>query len=219
MVQLKICGIRNLEFALRANEAGVSYLGFVFAPSSPRCITPSAAAAIAGEVRSRARERGLSAPRFVGVFPLCPKEKILSAAATAHLDVIQLHDSAFPLETIRAVKHALCEVWLLDSGSPTPPPQEADAILVDSSRGSVKGGTGLLSDWTRVAALHALSRRVILAGGLSPANIASAARTNPDILDVNSGIESAPGVKSLALLNSLIANLRAPPSPLPKLKG
>lgn len=200
MQALKICGIRSAAFAALAAEAQVDYLGFVFAPGSPRRVTPAEAAHIAAALPRRTKR--------VGVFALSPVADVLAAARAAALDVVQLHDEAWSADDALAVKAEGCEVWALAHGFPPPPGSAgavADAVLLDGRSGGVKGGTGRRADWSLVAPLKAAGRRVVLAGGISTENIADAAKTGADVIDVNSSLETAPGVKSPERLAALLS--------------
>ena len=109
-------------------------------------------------------------------------------------------------EDVAAVKASGREVWLLDDGG-DPGATAADGILIDGVKGNQLGGTGERSDWSRVAVVEAAGKKAILAGGLSAANIVAARATGADVLDVNSSLETSPGVKSLDRLAELLAQL------------
>ena len=192
---LKTCGITDGTFARAAAAAGVDYLGFIFASRSPRAVTSGRAAEIIAAVRRDA------APRMVGVFTLRPVADVLRVADEVGFDVVQLHGRFTP-EDVAAVKALGREVWLLDDGG-DPGATAADGILIDGVKGDQVGGTGELSNWSRVAVVQAAGKKVILAGGLSAANIAAARATGADVLDVNSSLETSPGVKSTKLLAEL----------------
>ena len=198
---LKICGITDGYFASRATAAGVDYLGFIFASGSPRSVTPERAAEIIAAVRRDA------APRMVGVFTLRPIADVLRVADEVGFNVVQLHGRFTP-EDVAAVKASGREVWLLDDGG-DPGATAADGILIDGVKGNQLGGTGELSNWSRVAVVQSVGKKAILAGGLSAANIAAARATGADVLDVNSSLETSPGVKSVDRLAKLLAQLRA----------
>ncbi len=202
---LKICGITEIPFARAAAEAGVDFLGFVFAQGSPRRVSPDKAARIGAVARATARSRPSCQLRTVGVFTPRPVDEILLVADAASLDVVQLHGRFSP-EAVSVVKSHGFETWILDDGG-DPGATGADGIIVDGVKGGRTGGTGTLGDWTRVAAIRAAGRKAILAGGLSAANIAAAAATGADILDVNSSLETAPGVKSADRLFALLGSL------------
>lgn len=195
---VKVCGVKSAAFAREAARKGVSCLGFIFAPGSPRFLTPA-----------EAREIAVQLPRTVkrvGVFTDHPVGEILSVARTVGLDIVQLHGS-YKAEDVAALKAAGYGVWLLDDGATPPNPAGADALLVDGRKGNRTGGTGCLADWSRVAELKKHGIRVVLAGGLGPENAIAAARTGADILDFNGKLEMAPGEKSLALLDETLARL------------
>ena len=196
---LKICGITDPAFACAAAEGGVDYLGFIFSSKSPRGIELARAAEIVAAVR------GVASPRMVGVFTLRPVADVLRVADEVGFDVVQLH-GRFSAEDVAAVKASGREVWLLDDGG-DPRATDADGILIDGVKGDRLGGTGERSDWSRVSVVQAAGKKAILAGGLSAENIADAYATGADVLDVNSSLETSPGVKSLDRLAELLARL------------
>ena len=208
--QIKICGVNDAAFAVRAAEAGVDYLGFIFVEKSPRRVVPEQARTIIAAVRSavsvKAPRRQVRVPRFVGVFVSHSAAEVAEIAAGAALDVVQLHGD-YGADDVAALKAAGLEVWRLAPGSGDEPAGE-DAVLIDGRDGSRSGGTGRLADWSQVAALKRSGRRVVLAGGISAENISAAAATGADVLDVNSSLETSPGVKSLVLLDRLAAAIK-----------
>ena len=199
---LKICGITDPAFAHAVAEGGVDYLGFIFSSMSPRGIEPARAAEIVSAVRM-----GRPVPRMVGVFTLRPVADVLRVADEVGFDVVQLH-GRFSAADVAAVKASGREVWLLDDGG-DPRATAADGILIDGVKGNLVGGTGERSDWSRVSVVQAAGKKAILAGGLSAENIADAYATGADVLDVNSSLETSPGVKSVDRLAKLLAQLRA----------
>ena len=199
---LKICGMTDSAFACAAAKGGVDYLGFIFASKSPRCATPERAAEIVSAVRG-----GRPIPRMVGVFTLRPVADVLRVVDEVGFDVVQLHGRFSP-EDVAAVKATGREVWLLDDGG-DPGVTVADGVLVDGVKGNLVGGTGERSDWARVSVVQAAGKKAILAGGLSAENIADAYATGADVLDVNSSLETTPGVKSVDRLAKLLAQLHA----------
>ena len=196
---LKICGITDEYFASRAAMVGVEYLGFIFSTKSKRGVKPAEAAKIVASVRLRA------SPCMVGVFTPRPVADILRISDEVGFDVVQLHGRYVPAD-VAAVKASGREVWLLDDGD-DPGVTVADGILIDGVKGDQLGGTGERSDWSRVPVVQAAGKKAILAGGLSVENIADAYATGADVLDVNSSLETSPGVKSLDLLASLLRKL------------
>ena len=191
MPKIKVCGINDAEFARRAEALGVDYLGFIFAEGSPRRVSPAQAAAIAASLKGRARR--------VGVFTKAPTEEILEIARRVPLDVVQLHSVGYGADDVARLKACGLEVWRLDEQC------GADAVLLDGAAGGRCGGTGRRADWGRAAELSASGVRVVLAGGISERNAASAAATGCAILDVNSSLEAAPGVKLAARLESFMS--------------
>ena len=223
--KLKICGVRDGTFARRAEELGVDYLGFIFAEKSPRYVTPEAAASIAATL-GRARcpdfakamtgkpQRAASAAvKLVGVFTTSTIDEILEIARKIPLDVVQLHSREYGADEISRLKAAGLEVWQLaakegaanvaDFVNPREGAVVPDAVLLDGWAGTLCGGTGQRADWEFASELASVGVRVVLAGGLSSANIGAAAATGCAVLDVNSSLEESPGVKSIVLLEEL----------------
>ena len=208
--KLKICGVRDGAFARRAEELGIDYLGFIFAETSPRYVTPDAAAAIAATLTGRAKR--------VGVFTTSTIDEILQISRKIPFDVVQLHSREYGADEISRLKAAGLEVWQLaakgdavkvsDFVNPREGAAVPDAILLDGRTGTLCGGTGRRADWEFASELSAAGVRVVLAGGLSAGNIGDAAATGCAVLDVNSSIEESPGVKSLARLEELFRAVR-----------
>jgi len=185
-MKIKICGINDAAFAAEAVRLGVDYLGFIFEPSSPRHVTPDQAAAIAASLGEAGRRR----VRLVGVFVRGTAEEIAAAMRRAGLDVVQLHRRASAAD-VAALKAAGYEVWTLAGGA------EGDGVLFDSSHGD--GET----------AFRKGGYKAILAGRIGADNVAGALALGPDVVDVNSALETSPGVKSVARLAAFLGALRA----------
>jgi phosphoribosylanthranilate isomerase len=200
-VRVKICGVRSLEEAEVAVEAGADALGFNFWPQSPRYIDPR-------EARSVVRQ--LSPPvSAIGVFVNEDHSRILEIVADVGLNAVQLHGDETPefctglgsIKTIKAIRVA----DYLDCASINRFP--VSAILLDTSIKGSYGGTGKRFNWSiaREAKRHA---RIILAGGLAIENVAEAITTvNPFALDVCSGVEAEPGRKDPDKLRSFMAEV------------
>lgn len=198
MVQVKICGITNLDDALMAADAGANMLGFVFFARSPRYIQPERARAIVTTLR-----RYGNAPKCVGVFVNDPVERVRAVMATAQLDLAQLHGDE-PFETLSALSpqafKALRPLAEEDARAAVSRYHSAVdgnrlAFLVDAYDAHRFGGTSARADWA-VAAHIAREYPILLAGGLSPENVAEAIRAvRPWGVDVSSGVERAPGLK------------------------
>lgn len=192
--EVKICGINDVHVALRAEELGADYLGFIFAEGSPRRVEPEQAAAIAAALSGKA---GL-----VGVFTESPISEIVRIAKCVPMRVVQLHSMSYGADEIDALRSSGIEVWRLDGGGGNP-----DAVVLDGRAGAQCGGTGRTADWQRAAALSASGVRVVLAGGISAENASAAAKTGCAVLDVNSSLEVRPGVKSIAQLEAFFRSV------------
>ena len=190
---VKICGITRLEDALLAAELGASAIGFVFSEGSPRYISPERAGAIVRELPVTVAA--------VGVFVNEAPEVVRRVASEVGLSVVQLHGDETPEEAAATGRRVLKAVPATgDSLSAIDAWPRSITVLVDSARGDRRGGTGLAADWTLARAIAA-RRPIVLAGGLDPGNVARAIReVRPAGLDVSSGVESAPGVKSPAAM-------------------
>jgi phosphoribosylanthranilate isomerase len=197
---IKICGITRLTDALHAVEQGATAIGFVFWPRSPRGVTVERAAEISAELPSHVMR--------VGVFVNEPVASIRAIAERTRLTAVQLHGDEPPAyadaldwPVLRAVSVAdleyASEAWAPET-----------ALLVDNIDPVRRGGTGAVIDWSQAAAV-AQKRRIVLAGGLTPDNVASAIRAvRPFGVDVSSGVEASPGVKDFEKVTQFIANAK-----------
>lgn len=188
MVRVKICGITNPADAQHAAACGADALGFIFYPGSPRFVAPDRARCIIADL-----------PPFVttvGLFVNEPSARIREIADFCGLNVIQLHGDEGPELCNHPPYRVIKALRLQDGMSPdTMPDYKASALLLDASVPGQYGGTGQVCDWG-LAAEFASQRKVILAGGLTPANVAEAVeRVRPYGVDVSSGVESAAGKK------------------------
>jgi phosphoribosylanthranilate isomerase len=199
-VRVKICGITSAEDALAAVEAGADALGFMFYPRSSRYISLKEAAGITSIL-----------PPFVtkaGVFVDASREVIAHAVNLCHLDVIQLHGAETPEMCAGFSRPVVKAFRIAGEASLEPLPNyKVSAWLLDSYVPGQLGGTGARFNWDLAVAASRLGRPVILAGGLTPENVAEAVRqTHPFAVDVSSGVESAPGRKDP---NKLVSFIRA----------
>lgn len=207
MAQVKICGLRSAQHVAAAVGAGARYVGFVFFPKSPRAVSPAEAAALGAEVPVGVARVGL----FVD-----PDDALLEATlAEAPLDVIQLHGQESP-DRVAEVKArfglpVMKAVGIASAGDlPTLTDYGlvADMLLVDAKAPKdavLPGGNGLAFDWRLLVGRKWL-RPWLLAGGLTPDNVAEAIRlTGAPGVDVSSGVESAPGVKDADLIRAFVA--------------
>lgn len=213
---VKICGIRTPAQALTAARAGADMIGFVFAPSR-RQLSPEKAA----DIVSALREDGVGQQaRLVGVFLHEQIEQINAVAAMCGLDYVQVHGESRP-EDFHSIRYPLMKslglvgapdehIWLTLTASPeqsgitfAPCPLHIDAQVVGAS-----GGTGMLANWSRAAEL-ARHQRLMLAGGLTPDNVAAAiAQVRPWGVDVSSGVERD-GTKDDTLIEQFIQAARS----------
>ncbi len=198
-VRVKICGITNVEDARLAVEAGADLIGLNFYPPSPRCISEHTAQ----EIRAVLPATVWS----VGVCVNAGRERMATLAERLDLHALQFHGdetnadcSGWPQKTIKAVR----------IGSEDPPLQweayPTDYLLLDTYHPGRYGGTGETFAWEQVANLSAAQRqRIILAGGLTPENVAAAVQAvQPWAVDVAGGVESAPGRKDPEKLRAFI---------------
>jgi phosphoribosylanthranilate isomerase len=203
-IQVKVCGITRLEDALLAVRLGAAAIGFNCWRGSPRWIAPAQARAI-----GQALPAGVAR---VGVFVDATVLEIERIAAAAGLTMIQLHGDETPAlglalrrPILRAFRKRAMDSIAEMLAWPAP------AILLDAAVAGAYGGTGRAADWSLARAL-ARRRALVLAGGLGPANLALAiAEVRPAAVDLNSGVESAPGIKDHALLRASFELLREIP--------
>ena len=207
--RVKMCGTTRLEDALAAVRLGVDALGFIFFVKSPRFIDPARAEAIIAELPPLVDR--------VGVFVNASLDEIVACAGRG-LSMVQLHGEETP-EFCREVSSALPHCGIIKAfrvGSTSkavdfvPHADCVDAYLLDTYVKGAPGGTGRTFDWSVIASLE-LTRPLFLAGGLTPENIRSAIEeVRPYAVDINSGIETLPGIKDhrqLELLLTVVGEL------------
>ncbi|TVT79065.1 phosphoribosylanthranilate isomerase [Pseudomonas sp. H3(2019)] len=201
-VRSKICGITRIEDALAAVDAGADAIGLVFYAKSPRSVTVQQARAIIAALPPFVTTVGL----FVNA-SRCELGEILDAVP---LDLLQFHGDETPADCegyhrpyIKALRvkagddiAASCNAYAKASG-----------ILLDTYVEGVPGGTGEAFDWSLIP--QGLSKPIILAGGLSAANVAEAiARVHPYAVDVSGGVEQSKGIKDHAKIRAFIQAVR-----------
>ncbi len=204
-VRVKICGINDPAAFDTAIAAGADWVGFAFFPPSPRYVTPATAAALS------ARSPG-GAGR-VGLFVNPTIEAIATTLDAVRLDVLQLYGPIEALGDLRA-RFGL-PIWrAVGIGTVADLPtgdRGADALLIEAKpppAATRPGGNAVSFDWTLLRGWTAPAPW-ILAGGLTPANVAAAIReTGATAVDVSSGVEKSRGVKDLDLIRAFIANAR-----------
>jgi phosphoribosylanthranilate isomerase len=199
-VKVKICGITNWTDAQRAVEAGVQFLGFNFYRPSPRYIRP----AFARRIIQRLPER----ISVVGVFVNESEATMLAIAQRVGLDYLQLHGDEPPEQVARLKRKipVIKAVRVRDSFQPKQLDSfgRASSILLDGFDPRRHGGTGKTFNWSLARGSNG-SRRIFLAGGLTPENVAEAIRVaHPYAVDVCSGVEVHPGTKDPARIVALM---------------
>ncbi len=195
--RIKICGLTRLEDAQRAAELGAAALGFNFYPLSPRYIEPAAARAIIRRL-----------PPFVTAVGVFANEtdagQVISRAREAGATTVQVHGPGFPaLDELLAVFTLVVAVAVGKGFKPEELRKiKASAYLLDAFDPDRLGGTGRTFDWSAAREAKQYGP-IILAGGLTPENVARAVReVRPFAVDVASGVESAPGIKDAAKLRA-----------------
>ena len=201
IVKVKICGITNYEDAAAATDMGADLLGFNFYPKSPRYVTLRKAADIISRL-----------PAFIdvaGVFVNAMFEQVQEIIGDCNLNWVQLHGDENPqfcrsfltlnVKTMKAIR-------VKDQSDI----QQAenfftDAILLDAFDPKKYGGTGLTFDWNIVGHIN---KRVFLAGGIDPGNVAAAIKLGVYGIDICSGIEAEPGKKDHQKMKKLFENIR-----------
>ncbi len=216
-VQVKICGITHLADAEAAVEAGADFLGFIFYPPSRRGITPEAARPLIAALRGRPH-----CPVLVGVFVDETAAAMVEVLDYCHLDLAQLsgdevpslvNDPASPLygrayKALRPQSTAEAEIeaeWFIAEA-----PGLRPTLLLDTYHPTLKGGTGELASWEAGRRIARQTPGLMLAGGLTPANVGRAVEVvAPFAVDVASGVEAAPGRKDQAAVRAFVAAVRA----------
>ena len=204
-VRVKICGVTNWPDAALAVDLGADALGFNFYPPSPRSISPAAAWEIIRRLPPM-----VSA---VGVFVNWPADVVAALARSLQLSAVQLHGDE-PPEQARELAGVfrVIKAFAVKPGFRVAALRKyrtASAFLLDGFSSSLYGGTGRTADWT-VARQANRAGRIILAGGITPENVARAiAEARPFAVDVASGVESRPGKKDAAALRALMREVEA----------
>ncbi len=201
MIKIKICGITNLDDAMAAANSGADALGFNFYKKSPRYIEPEKAAEIIAQL-----------PPFIlpiAIFVNEREERIREILAKTCIQGVQFHGDetpefcqrfgnrvikAFPMKDKESIKHMAH--------------YRVAAYLLDSYREGLRGGTGATFDW-HLAIVAKTFGRIILAGGLTPENVAEAVKlVQPYGVDVAGGVEKGKGIKDHAKLKKFITEVR-----------
>lgn len=212
-VSAKICGLNTLESVIAAVSGGAGFVGFVFFPPSPRCVTPDEAAAL-----SRAAPPAVTT---VGLFVDASDDVIAETLRTVSLDMLQLHGSESPnrvrelgnrfgLEIMKAVQVETAA----DVEAASEYDESADWLLFDARPprdmvGALPGGNAVAFDW-RLLRGWSRERPWMLSGGLDADNVSEAASiSGAAAVDVSSGVEDRPGSKNPRLIERFLDTVRA----------
>ena len=203
---VKVCGLTSPDQAKLAFNSGASFGGLIFAEKSPRYVTAEKAQDIVNTTQGA----------YVGVFVNSAVDEVVALAASLNLFAVQLHGSEDE-RYITALSEKLpeqCEIWVVEgvkAGTTDALTTTVDRhlnnslvnrVLLDCQVGDAKGGTGSTFDWQLLNNIQQ-KNKIVLAGGISPHNIEEAITKGCGVIDVNSGVEDEPGVKSADKLSAL----------------
>ena len=203
MIHIKICGIKTVNDALAAMDAGADLLGFNFYPKSPRYIDVGTCR----DIMSVMRKYGHIT--YVGLFVNASVAEVRATVETCGLSLAQLHGD----ETSEMLDALDGKAFKAFRGVPQNingfARSDAPALLVDAEVKGAYGGTGVTADWNKVAEL-AKQYSLLLAGGLTPENVGDAVRqVNPWGVDVASGVEASAGQKDPSKMRAFVHAVRS----------
>ncbi|MEP9374507.1 phosphoribosylanthranilate isomerase [Mesorhizobium sp. KR1-2] len=210
-LDIKICGLKTPEAVAAVLAGGASHIGFIFFFKSPRHVTPQQAAQL--------RQAALGRAKAVAVTVDADDAMLDEIVAAMAPEMLQLHGKETP-ERVTAVKQryglpvikAFAIREATDLAAIAPYHGLADRFLFDAkppAGSELPGGNGVSFDWRLLAGLDA-ELDYMLSGGLNAANVGDAIRlANPPAIDISSGVESAPGVKDVALIENFFRAVRA----------
>ncbi|MCC6273304.1 MAG: phosphoribosylanthranilate isomerase [Deltaproteobacteria bacterium] len=203
MTLVKICGLTNLNDTLDAVELGADYLGFNFYPDSPRFVDYEVAERIFEEIPTNIPKVGVFVNEDIG--------KVVDLAIELGLDMLQFHGDESP-ESLNGLGRPWYKAFRLKAPEDLAeiPKYQCDWILVDAYSEKAYGGTGLTAHWDLVHEAGKFGKKVILAGGLNPDNVAVAIATvKPFMVDVASGVEASPGQKDRHKMEVFISKAKS----------
>lgn len=199
MTRIKICGITRVQDAEAAARAGAAMIGMVFWPGSPRAISIDAARVVAAALPAGV------AP--IGVFVNQSVDAINEIAVAVGLLGVQLHGDE-PASVIPRINRPVIRALHLDRLDTMNNLPSHVTVLLDAADPVRRGGTGQTIDWSAAGAV-ARRRSIVLAGGLTPANVETAiAAVRPYAVDVSSGVETEPGIKDHAQVRAFAEAVR-----------
>jgi phosphoribosylanthranilate isomerase len=214
MFRVKICGITRVEDALTVALAGADAIGLNFYPKSPRCVSLETAKAILAVVPKHVKK--------VGLFVNAPIADVVAASDELGLDLIQLHGHEPPEYLSRLAGRPVMKALRLGPDGLSGVAEYLDRCralqcaptlcLIDSLVPGQYGGTGRAADWSKLEPypIHKWHPPLVLAGGLTPENVAQAIRqVRPHAVDTSSGVESSPGRKDPELVRRFVAAAKA----------
>jgi len=213
VTEVKFCGMTREEDVRHAARLGAAFVGVIMT-ESPRRVAPERAAELFSSIDG-------TPVRRVGVFGNEPVAVIMNAARGAGVDVVQVHtDAMLDADEVHRLREDLgVEVWRVIRIGPAGMTvdqraafQDVEGVLLDTLVKGALGGTGIPFDWDAVADSvrdRPTGQRLIVAGGLRPENVRQAIdRLSPGVVDVSSGVESAPGVKDHLRMAAFMAAVR-----------
>ena len=207
MTKIKICGIKTVDDALAAMDAGADLIGFNFYPKSSRYIEVGRCR----DIMSVMRKYGHIT--YVGVFVNASVTEIYATLETLGLSLAQLHGEETPEMMIALAGKAFKAFRGVPQSLDGFARDQAPALLIDAAVKGAYGGTGITADWDRAAKV-AKRYPLLLAGGLTPENVAEAVRrVSPWGVDVASGVESSPGVKDANKMQAFVREVKSAAAP------
>jgi len=203
-IQIKICGLTEVDKAFACVELGAQAIGLVFFPKSPRFVDDRLAREISTAVSPQAKT--------VGVFVDETHTTVMRKIETCRLSAVQLHgrESSAMVERLSG-DNILVIKALFEKREPSfedAVKYGAGAFLLECGRGKMPGGNAQVWNWETARKIGG-GRPIILAGGLEPQNVATAVKSaHPDAVDVSSGVEAAPGVKDLRKIRRFVTAVK-----------
>jgi indole-3-glycerol phosphate synthase/phosphoribosylanthranilate isomerase len=200
--KVKICGTTSLTGAKLVKDSPASFAGLIFAEKSKRFVT-----------LEQAKQITYAVPfYYVGVFVNAPIEQVVNYAQVLALSAVQLHgqENQTYIDSLRMKLPTHCQIWLAKGVTdvvPTLDEHDVDYFLLDCQVGEQSGGTGQAFSWQLLDEITDKSN-IVLAGGITPNNVKQAANIQVAMLDLNSGVESAPGIKQQDKINQAFGQLR-----------